>query len=345
MKKRKIKKEKSISFPAWFTISLTVILSLVIRCTVHLLPFGDTVKSIISDVSIAILSIAILDFFLTISSEQKLISSIVDSVQYKIAQSENFFGLSENAKAEIIKNIYLSCFDSCVPTAKEWYQKYVSQYCQYLSLVFRNTISTSKYYSEYARHVDIILRDQDIKVKIIYRLTLCNPALEECAYIHDPMFKIDKEFNSYEITSLLIDEEQIDPKLSGKRKIASCNSLYISGKKIEYDLSHKPKAVIVQEVSYETDYNQFFQTYWLRYPCENFRLDARVTDCRKPENQDTTYTLHWELFGPLDCNNIARNRMNQTEFSISTDTLKNLPQGSGFVLCLGSTQNPRDVRS
>ena len=116
------------------------------------------------------------------------------------------------------------------------------------------------------------------------------------------------------------------------------NSLYYSGRKIEYDLSHKVRTTLVQESSYETDYNQFFQTYWLHHPCENFRLEAEIIDRRS--KADTAYILRWEFFGPLNRSKIARNRVRQTDISVSTDTIKNIPQGSGFVLCLGSKKQP-----
>lgn len=336
MKKRK--QVNGVSFPAWFTISLIAIMSLAVRCTVHFWALNETATSIISDLSISVLSIAILDFFLTVSSEQKLVSSIVDNIQYNIAKNEDFHGLSKEEKAELVKKIYLICFNLADPAVKGWYPNYVDQYCQSLSADFSDTIKSSTYYSEYTRHVDIILRDQDIKVDITYKLTICNPALEKCIYRHDPMFSLPKEFDSYQVKKLIIDDKDIEMNVSGNMKKAYTNSMYYSGKKIERDLSHKAKTTLVQESAYETDYNQFFQTYWLRHPCENFRFEAEIIDQRS--KADTAYILHWEFFGPLTRSQIARSGVHQTDFSVSTDTIKNIPQGSGFVLCLGSKKQP-----
>lgn len=337
MKKRK--HVSSISFPAWFTIALIALLSLAVRCMVHLLPFDETVISIISDISLSVLSVAILDFFLNVSSEQKLVSSIVDSIQYDIIKNVDFCRLSKDEKAEIIGKIYLSCFKLESSEKKNWYSDYISQYCRSLSNDFLNTVSTSVYYSEYTRNVEIVLKDNDIKVGISYRIVICNPALEGCKYRHDPMFRLTKEFNSYRVHKLMIDDEEIKPDVSGRKKTAHDNEMYYSGRKVEIDLSHKDKTIIVQEVSYKTDYNQFFQTYWLHYPCESFRLGARIADQRT--RKDTEYTLHWDFFGPLDRSQIARNGVEQTEFRMDTTVIKNLPKGSGFVLCLGSRELPQ----
>lgn len=332
MKKRK--QENGISFPAWFTISLIAIMSLAVRCTVHFWALNETVTSIISDLSTSVLSIAILDFFFTVSSEQKLISSIVDNIQYNIAKNEDFYGLSKEVKAELVKKIYLSCFNFADPAVKDWYPNYMNQYCQSLSIDFLETIKSSTYYSEYTRHVDIILRDRDIKVDITYKLTICNPALEKCTYRHDPMFSLPKEFDSYQVKKLTIDDKNIEMNVSGNMKKAYTNSAYYSGKKIECDLSRRVRTTLVQESSYETDYNQFFQTYWLRHPCEDFRFEAKIIDQRS--TADTAYILHWEFFGPLTRSQIARSRVHQTDVSVSTELIKNLPKGSGFILCLGS---------
>lgn len=335
---RKKKHANGVWFPAWFTISLIAIISLIVRCTVQLWELDETTTSIISDLSISVLSIAILDFFLTVSSEQKLVSSIVDSIQYNIAKNEDFRGLSQEVKVELVKKIYLSSFNSATPAAGAWYPNYVDQYCQRLSVDFLETIKSSIYYSEYTRRVDIILRDDDIKVDITYKLTVCNPALEKCIYRHDPMFRLSKEFDSYQVKKLKIDDKDIEPNVSENMKQSYTNSLYYSGRKIEYDLSHKVRTTLVQESSYETDYNQFFQTYCLHHPCENFRLEAEIIDRRS--KADTAYILRWEFFGPLNRSKIARNRVRQTDISVSTDTIKNIPQGSGFVLCLGSKKQP-----
>lgn len=334
MKKRK--RLSGISFPAWFTIALIALLSLAVRCIVHLLPLNETVISIISDISLSILSVAILDFFLNVSSEQKLVSSIVNSIQYDIIDNVDFCKLSKEEKANIIRRIYLSCFKSESSEGKSWYKNYIVEYCDCLSNDFLNTVSTSVYYSEYKRNVEIVLRNSDILVCIFYRIVICNPALEECKYRHDPMFRLEKEFNSYSINELMIDDEEIKPDVSGRKKPAHDNRMYYSGRKIEIDLLHKDKTIISQKVSYSTDYNQFFQTYWLHYPCKSFSLEAQITDQRT--RKDTEYTLHWDFFGPLDRSQIARNGVVQTEFRMATSMIKNLPKGSGFVLCLGSRE-------
>ena len=326
-----------VSFPAWLTMLLLSIVTIILRVTLEDLPLSDRMYSVLADVTMTLFSVFLLDFLLEVSSITKLTEKIIDRVQTRIIDAEDYSGFSIENKKHIIGKVW-SANGKAKENMNSDFSRFLVQFGEQMAVDYEKNMSSSIYYESFIRSVVITLHADEININTEDSIIIANPLKERCQYVHKPLFYTNKESESYEVVKLAVNNEEISyEKNDAKNKTAEENRFYVEGNRIVVSIDSKTKTRIHQETRYKVDYNLFFQTYCLRRPCKEFALRAKIED-RRPQSQEK-YILRWELFAPENRANIASDKMNQNRDSISIDPIENLPAGSGYVLCLSSKSN------
>jgi len=331
----------------WIVLLLIFLLALTIRLVIDVFTIPEIARELIRELCLVLMSISMIQFIISISNKGDIINNIIEKIQLRVSKDTDFLELSDESKKEILKNMFEQTFFEKAYKNKKYdgaFDLNIKLLSEDIANNFINKMKSCRYNENFSRNVRIILHDDDIEIITTTNLTIINPANEDEKFTHDPMFRLKKEFASYNLHEFFYSEEPLidsNRKYLEKPKVAHTNSLYVAGKKITVDISKEINNHIKFTTSYRTEYNMFFQTYWFKHPCENFTLKASIDDRR--EKRDNAFVIRWEVFcNSLEKNAIARSKMKQTNNEIDImRPIKWMQEGSGYMLAL----NERPLKS
>ena len=297
-------KEKGrIVFPAWFVMTLLVVVGVFLNIITFLVP--DTlatmpIKILIKAVEVigsALVSVGILDFLLSISNENSLLERVQTKINketnYQSLKSEHLKGINEGYTKAIIEDMYSSLDNVYKPRGL----------AEVLAKRYWETINSPVYISNYYRQVLVTLKDNNIiSVTTNTDVTFVNAKdINDRKFYIWPMFAMKEEAESFKVNSITHEDTDFKKKYddwcsthpNNIDKAAINNNMYQFKEPFTLNIGKRGQHQIKLETTYNTCYALFFQTMMLNFNCKSFKLNALLDDQRS--DRARSYMLRWEI--------------------------------------------------
>ena len=284
-----------------------------------------------------IISIAVLNFYLTISTEHELI----EKLQTRISKDTDFSAISDETKLDILRSIaeqkLLENQTEDNNDAK-WDMKALADD---LGRNYWDNIVDGVYFEIYDRKLTITLTDDGIVVRTSTRLVYNNRTKQQGKTFRlQSLFLDQEEAESFKVLELLynkIDKKSEYDKSRNNSKVypSKVNPRYLTTTAWLLDISEAGHHEITYTTEYTTAYSQFFQSKTLEHNCKNFQLEAIIVDQRS--NKEVDYMLRWEIIcGSSEKNSIAVDKViqgNDHHFA-TLGGIKWFSKNGGYILTL-----------
>jgi hypothetical protein len=334
-------KFSKLSIPIWLFLVMGVVVSLVAKIYLSSMLMSETTKDVIDEVITVIMSACLIGVILDVSNQKALIDKIIEEIQLRVAKETDYSKLSQQIKEGIIFDIYKSSMIEQIEKGNKNYARDADLAIKSLSndraRAFSKGLESCIFYNSFSRDITIVLCDEDIEVKTITIMNVANPAKEDYKVRFDPMFWLDKEYDTYKVDELFYNGSsslKCRTYFSNSHRKSKTNPLYVGGKKVLINISADEESQIKIATSYRTEYNMFFQSYWFKHPCAKFTLSAAIED--KRTQKQSNYILRWEFFSSLSKSQVARGKMKQEHNSIHImQPVEWAEAGDGYILALG----------
>lgn len=294
---------------------------------------------IVNVIAGTIISIAALNFFLTISTEQELI----DKLQTRISKDTDYSVMSDESKLCVIRSIAeqkLLENKATSDSGSKWDMKALAED---LSNNFWGNIEDTVYFETYDRKLTITLIDSGIVVKTSTRLVYNNLSNQHGKKFRlQSLFLTEEEAKSFKVLELLYNKTNKKDEYEKSRKHATVypakiNPEYLTTTAWLLDISGVGLHEITYTTEYTTQYTQFFQTKTIEHNCKHFQLEAILVDSRT--NKDVDYLLRWEIIcGSSEKSRIAADKIvrGDNHHFATLGGITWFPKYGGYVLTLNS---------
>ena len=316
-------------------ISLIILNNIIFVVQTDLL--NRVIGSVLNVLGGTIISIATLNFFISISTERELI----DKIQTQINRSTDFSVMNDEQLAILHEIITKVTIEKLCKVPSEVVSTDLDAMSRDVSHNYWDAINDLSYFETYDRTVNILLQDNCIHVITITRVVYIN--LDECpnmSFRLQAMFYSERETESFDVTELKYNKTNkinsyIRHMETAKVYPAKINERYKTISPWCIDISKPGRHEIAFTTEYDTDYAVFFQTKVLEHTCKNFKLTANLIDNRTKKYPE--YKLRWEIIcSPLDKSRIAADRaaqINDNQF-FTRGGIQWFPKGGGYILTI-----------
>ena len=295
------------------------------------------ISSVLNVLAGTIISIATLNFFISISTERELI----EKIQTQINRSTDFSVMNDEQLAILNDIITKATIEKICKIPSEVVGTDIDAMSRDVSHNYWEAINDLSYFETYDRTVNILLHDECIHVNTITRVVYIN--LDECpnmSFRLQAMFYSDRETESFKVTELKYNkinklDSYVRHRETAKVYTAKINERYKTISPWCIDISKPGRHEIAFTTEYDTDYAVFFQTKVLEHICKNFKLTANLIDYRT--NKHPEYKLRWEIIcSPLEKSRIAADRAAQISDNqfFTRGGIQWFPKGGGYVLTI-----------
>ena len=306
------------------------------------------ISSVLNVLASTIISIAMLNFFISISTEHELI----DKIQTRINSSTDYSAMNDEQLSVLNEGITKATIEKRCKDPTAGIYTDIDAMSIDISKNYWDAINDSSYYEAYDRAVNISLKDDGISVQTITRAVYIN--LDECPnkkFRLQAMFYSEREAKSFTVTELKYNknnelESYIKHRENAKIYTAKINERYKTISPWCIDISKPGRHEITYTTVYDTDYAVFFQTKITEHICKNFKLAANVIDERLKKYPE--YKLRWEIIcAPLDKRRIAEDRAAQISDKqfFTRGGIQWFPKGGGYILTLNPLYGQAKNRS